>query len=138
MNRKVIITAVTVLVLTAGLSWKVFARGFYNLEAFAGLPKEKQTLLIETMKSNREKNSALRDEMRSTKKAMIEALTAPEFDESAFEKNAEKLRELQNRRFETMTESVKSLAPGFTQQEREALASMFQHRRHWQNAKQDD
>lgn len=125
----------TVLVITIGLTWSVLGKGFYKLEAFASLPKEKQTLIIDTMKNNREQNAALSEEIRSTKKAMIEALTAAEFDETAFEQNANKLHELHNRKFGTMTESVKELAPRFTQQEREALAAMFKNGRNEYHSK---
>lgn len=135
MNRKLIITSVTVLVLTIGLTWTVFGKGFYKLEAFASLPKEKQTLIIDTLRKNREQNEALRNEIRSTKKAMIEAMTAAEFDEASFEQNANRLHELHNRRFESMTQSIKELAPQFTQEEREVLATVFKHGRHGYHSK---
>ena len=135
MNNKLIITSVTLFLLTVGLTWTVFGKGLYKLEAFASLPKEKQTLVIDTLKKNRENNAALRDEIRSTRKAMLEALTAEEFNESAFEQNADKLHELLNRKFETMTESVKELAPRFTQQEREVLAALFKNGRNEYHSK---
>jgi uncharacterized membrane protein len=130
MNRKLIITSVTFLVLTVGLTWTVFGKGFYKLEAFASLPKEKQTLIIDTMQKNREQNAALRDEIRGTKKAMIDALTAPEFDVAAFESNANKLHELHNEKFKALSVSVKELAPQFTQEERQVLAKIFMHGKH--------
>lgn len=138
MNRILIITSVAVLALTIGLTWTVFATGFNNLEAFASLPGEKQALIVEAIQKNREQNTALRDEIQSTKKAMIDALTAPEFDEAAFEQNADKLHELLIRKFSVMTASVKALAPQFTQQEREVLAAIFKHGRHGRHAKKHE
>lgn len=135
MNGKLIIISVSVLILTIGLTWTVFAKGFYKLEAFASLPKEKQTLIIDTFKKNREQNAALRDEIRSTRKAMIEALTAAEFNEAAFEQNANKLHELHKRKLESMTKSVIELAPQFTQEEREVLATVFKHGGHGYHSK---
>jgi uncharacterized membrane protein len=130
MNRKLIITSVTLLVLTVGLTWTVFGKGFYKLEAFANLPKEKQTLIIESMQKNREQNAALRDEIRSTNKAIIDALTAPDFYVAEFEVNVNKLLELHNEKFKALSFSVKELAPQFSQEERQVLSKIFMHGKH--------
>lgn len=123
MKRNLLI--VSVLVLTLGLAWSVYAKGFYKLEAFASLSKEKQTLIIDTMKKNHEAKKELWGQMKEAKKGMHEALTAPKFDAANFQANADKIEALKAQKFKIMTDSIKELAPQLTQEEREVLAKIL-------------
>jgi len=128
MRKKLLVTSI--LVLTLGLSLAVYAKGMYSLEAFSTLPKEKQELLINKMKSMHEGKTESREEMKAAKKEMYDALTAPKFDEVKFQKSVEKLQKLHEQRMEKFTQAVKELAPQFTQEERLALAKIFPMGRH--------
>lgn len=123
MKKKLLI--LTALVFTLGLTLSVYARGYHKLEAFADLSKEKQSLIVETMKKNHEAKKEMWSEMKEAKKSMHEALTAPEFDAAAFQAGAEKINQLKTEKFELMADSIKEIAPQLTQQERETLAKMF-------------
>ncbi len=99
--------------------------GHGKMDALLELPADKQTLVLSTMKQVKEQNKALKEEIKTTKEALTAALTAPEFDEKAYTENANKLQALMNQKFATMTDAVRSIAPEFTQQEREILAKML-------------
>lgn len=128
MRKKLLIASV--LVLTLGLSFAVYAKGLYRLEAFASLPKDKQELLISKMKSMHDGKAEFREEMKAARKDMYDALTAPKFDEAKFQKSVAKLEKLQEQRMEKFTQTVKELAPQFTQEERQALVKIFPMGRH--------
>lgn len=121
-NRLLILTA---LVFTVGLTVSVYAKGYHKLEAFSELPKDKQTLIVETMKKNKETKKELWSEMEDAKKSMHEALTGPEFDAEAFQAGADRISQLKAEKFDIMTSSLKEIAPQLNQQERETLADMF-------------
>lgn len=98
--------------------------GKAKMEALMELPAETQTLILSTMKEVKEQNEGLREEVRTTREAMKEALTAANFDAEAFNANAEKLESLMAQRFSTFTDAVAKIAPELTQEEREVLAQM--------------
>lgn len=128
MKKKLLV--LSALVFTLGFTLSVFAKGYEKLEAFAELSKEKQTLIVETMKKNHDAKKELWDQMKEVKKSMNEILIAPEFDENAFQTNVEKMEELKDKKFEIMTNTVTELAPQLTQQEREVLAQMIAKGKH--------
>ncbi len=107
-----------------------YSRGFKRLESFSKLPSDKQALLIETMNKIHEDNSSFRDEMRETRKSMIDALTAENFDPNVFQQSVDKMHDLHGKKIQAMADGVKSLAPKFTQQEREILAEILPKGRH--------
>jgi Spy/CpxP family protein refolding chaperone len=109
-----------------------------NMEALMELPAETQTLILATMKEVKEENSALRDEIRATREAMKEALTAPTFDEESFKANAEKLETLMTQGFRSFTDAVAQIAPELTQEEREVLAQMGPQGRHGRHDRDTD
>ncbi len=98
--------------------------GRANMEALMELSPDTQTLILSTMKEVREQNEGLREEVKETREAMRQALTADTFDAEAFNANAEKLETLMAQRFSTFTDAVAKLAPELTQEEREVLAQM--------------
>ncbi len=128
MKKKLLI--LSALVFTLGFTLSVFAKGYEKLEAFAELSKEKQTLIVETMKKNHEAKKELWGQMKEVKNSMHEVLTAPEFDEKAFQANVDKMEELKDKKFEIMSDTVIELAPQLSQQEREVLAQMMARGKH--------
>lgn len=109
-----------------------------NMEALMQLPVETQTLILSTMKEVREENQGRREEIRATREAMKEALTAPTFDEEAFKANAEKLETLMTQGFKSFTDAVAQIAPELTQEEREVLAQMGPKSRHGKHDRDRD
>lgn len=128
MKKKLLI--LSALVFTLGFTLSVYAKGFHKLEAFTNLSKEKQTLVVETMKKNHETKMELRGQMKEVKKSMHEILTAPEFDAKAFQTSVDKMEELKDKKFDLMTGSIKELAPQMTQEEREILAQIIARGKH--------
>lgn len=122
-NRLLILTA---LVFTLGLTLSVYAKNFHKLEAFSELPKEKQSLIVETMKKNHDAKKELWPEIKDAKKLMHDALMGPEeFDAEAFQAGADRVNQLNAQKFDIMTSSIKEIAPQLNQQERQTLAEMF-------------
>ena len=109
-----------------------------NMEALMQLPAETQTLILSTMKEVKEENQGRREEIRATREAMKEALTAPAFDEEAFQANAEKLETLMTQGFRSFTDAVAQIAPELTQEEREVLAQMGPQGRHGRHDRDRD
>ena len=103
--------------------------GKAKMEALMQLPVEKQTLILSTIKEVKKENEGRREEIKATREAMIDALTAPTFDEEAFKANAEKLETLMAEGFRTFTAAVAQIAPELTQEERKVLAQMGPHGR---------
>lgn len=128
MNRKFVAASVFFSILMLGViaySITVFGHGFKRLESFKSLPEDKQTLIIETMESVHEKNSGVKEEIQVTKEALMEMLTAPEFDEKAFQANVDKMNELHDKMFLSITSAIKDVAAQFTQEERQVLVDLL-------------
>ncbi len=128
MNRKFVAASVFFSILMLGVitySITVFGHGFKRLESFKSLPEDKQTLIIETMESVQAKNSGVRKQIQITKIALMELITAPEFDEKAFQANVDKMNELHDQMFLSVTSAIKEIAPQFTQEERQVLVDLL-------------
>ena len=128
MNRKFVAASVFFSILMLGVmtySITVFGHGFKRLQSFKSLPEDKQTLIIETMESVHAKNSVVREEIQAAKQALMEVLTAPEFDEKTFQANVDKMNELHDQMFLSITSAIKEIAPQFTQEERQVLVDLF-------------
>ena len=129
MNRFAKTAAILGIVLTTSVTAFAGGRG-HNMEALMELPPETQTLVLSTMKEVREENQGLREEIKATREAMKEALTAPTFDAEAYNANAEKLEGLMAEKVGTFTDAIAKIAPELTQEEREVLAEMGPKRGH--------
>lgn len=129
MNRFAKTAAILGIVLTTSVTAFAGGRG-HNMEALMELPPETQTLVLSTMKEVREENQGLREEIKATREAMKEALTAPTFDAEAYNANAEKLESLMAEKVGTFTDAIAKIAPELTQEEREVLAEMGPKRGH--------
>jgi len=128
MNRKIVAASVFFSILMLGVmtySITVSGYGFKRLESFKSLPEDKQTLIIETMESVHAKNSGVREEILAAKQALMEVLTAPEFDEKAFQANVDKMNELHDQMFLSITSAIKDVAAQFTQEERQVLVDLL-------------
>jgi len=128
MNRKFVAASVFFSILMLGVmtySITVFGYGFKRLESFKSLPEDKQTLILDTMEKVRESNAGVREQIKVTKQSLMEVLTAPEFDEKAFQANVDKMNELHDQMFLSVTSAIKEIAPLFTQEERKALADII-------------
>jgi uncharacterized membrane protein len=133
MKKSLIIASVFIIGIALGVltfSYNGYGRGFKHLESFSKLPSDKQALLIETMSKVHEENYSLREDMKAARKSMIDTLTAEKFDPNAFQQSVDKMHDLHGKKIQTMADGVKSLAPRFTQEEREILAQILPKGRH--------
>ena len=133
MNKSFVLGTIFAVVLGLGvLSYAHIShsRGFRHLESFSKLPSDKQALLIETMNDIRENNSVLREDLKVARKSMLEALTAENFDADRFQESVNKMHALHVKKMQSMADGVKSLAPKFTQEERQVLAEILPKGRH--------
>ncbi len=94
----------------------------YGAELTVRLPADKEKLFFETMKQVHMENKDIRKQIRETREKAISILTAPEFDETAYQIEAEKLHELRGRMMQQLAGATKELAAHFNQEERKALA----------------
>ncbi len=94
----------------------------YGSELTVKLPADKEKLFFETMKQVHMENKDIRKQIRETREKAISILTAPEFDETAYQIEAEKLHELRGRMMQQLAAATKELATHFNQEERKALA----------------
>jgi uncharacterized membrane protein len=106
-----------------------------SVKEFASkLPGDKAALFLETVKRVHLNNQDAYNKIREARKEAIKLLSAPEFDESAYRLQIEKidtLRRLMNRR---LADATIELARQFSQEERSALA---QHLRHFSRHSRD-
>lgn len=133
MNRKFVAASVLLSILMLGVmtySITVFGYGFKRLESFKSLPENKQTLIIETMESVHTKNSGVREEILAAKQALTEVLTAPEFDEEAFQVNVDKMNDLHDQMFLSVTSAIKEVAPHNSTRTKERCLQRFLNNSH--------
>ncbi len=86
------------------------------------LPEDKEKLLFDTMKRVHLQNRDVYKQIRESRKKAISILTAPEFDEAAYQIEVEKLHELHGLMKQQLSDATKELAKQFNQEERKALA----------------
>jgi uncharacterized membrane protein len=85
------------------------------------LPPEKQKLFHEAMSSMRMEGRDLRKQIGETRERAIAVLTAPEFDEEAYQAEVDKLRVLRGLMMQRVANTTKELAKQFDPEERRAL-----------------
>ncbi|HWP47466.1 MAG TPA: periplasmic heavy metal sensor [Candidatus Limnocylindrales bacterium] len=91
------------------------------------LPKDKEKLFFETMEKARLENKEIYRQIRETREKAIAILTAPEFDEAAYQREVEKLHELRGQMKQRFANATIELAKQFNQTERKALAEYLRH-----------
>ena len=94
-----------------------------SVKEFASkLPGDKAALFLETVKSVHLANQDAYNEIREARKEAIKLLSAPEFDESAYRLQIEKIDKLRRLMKRRLADATIELARQFSQEERSALA----------------
>ena len=95
------------------------------------LPPEKAELVKKTMWSLHSKTRETKKEIRKTRKNIAKIIQSPEFSETEFDSEIQKLHKLQGQIMSEFAEATKGLASKFRQEERKVIAEILQkkHRR---------
>jgi len=99
------------------------------------LPDEKAKLVKKTMRGLHKETKKTRKHVRKTRENINNIISAPVFDESAYDKEIENLQRLQSEIMVKFGNATKELAVQLEQEEREIVAELlkkrtFKHRRH--------
>ncbi len=99
------------------------------------LPAEKSKLVKKTMRGLHKETRKIRNEVKKTRKNINKIISAPEFDESAYDKEIENLQRLQSEIMLKFGKVTKELAVQLEQDERKVIAELlkkrtFKHQRH--------
>jgi uncharacterized membrane protein len=89
------------------------------------LPPEKERLFSDTMGKVRLENREIRKQIREGREKIFSILTAPQFDEAAYESETTKLHELRMLMMHQLSDTTKQLAKQLNQEERKALAEQL-------------
>ena len=98
------------------------------------LPADKAALFLETVERVHLNNQDAYNQIREARKEAMRLLSAPEFDESAYRLQVEKIHELRSLMKRRLANATIELAKQFNQKERKALA---QHLRHFSRHSRD-
>ena len=98
------------------------------------LPADKAALFLETVERVHLDNQDAYNQIREARKEAMRLLSAPEFDESAYRLQVEKIHELRSLMKRRLADATIELAKQFNQKERKALA---QHLRHFSRHSRD-
>ena len=98
------------------------------------LPADKAALFLETVERVHLDNQDAYNQIREARKEAMRLLAAPEFDESAYRLQVEKIHELRSLMKRRLADATIELAKQFNQKERKALA---QHLRHFSRHSRD-
>lgn len=98
------------------------------------LPGDKAKLVKQTMRSLRKDTKKTRRQIRKTRSSINKIITAPDFDESAFDKEIANLQNLTTEMMASFGKVTKELAVQLEQDEREVIAELlkkkkFNHRK---------
>jgi uncharacterized membrane protein len=106
-----------------------------SVKEFASkLPEDKAALFLETVERVHLNNRDAYHQIREAKKEAMKMLAAPEFDETAYRLQVEKIHELRSLMKRRLADATIELAKQFSQKERKALA---QHLRHFPRHSRD-
>ena len=106
-----------------------------SVKEFASkLPGDKAALFLETVKRVHLNNQDAYNEIRESRKEAMKLLSAPEFDESAYRLQVEKIDNLRSLMKRRLADATIELARQFNQEERSALA---QHLRRFSRQSRD-
>jgi uncharacterized membrane protein len=106
-----------------------------SVQEFASkLPGDKAALFLETVERVHLNNRDAYHQIREAKKEAMKMLAAPEFDETAYRLQVEKIHELRSLMKRRLADATIELAKQFSQKERKALA---QHLRHFPRHSRD-
>jgi uncharacterized membrane protein len=107
-----------------------------SVEEFASkLPKDKAALFLKTVERVHLNNRDAYHEVREARKEAMKLLSAPEFDESAYRLQVEKIHKLRSLMKQRLADATIELARQFNQEERSAFAEhLRQFARHRRNS----
>jgi len=145
MNKKIkilIFSSLLLNVLLAGVVIGDMSHRFHkeyfvrkSVKEFASkLPADKAALFLETVERVHLNNQDAYNQIREARKEAMRLLSAPEFDESAYRLQVEKIHELRSLMKRRLANATIELAKQFNQKERKALA---QHLRHFSRHSRD-
>jgi uncharacterized membrane protein len=86
------------------------------------LPPDKKKLFLDTMEKVFRENDDIRKQMDEARERVLSILSAPEFDEAAYQVETAKLEKLRGMMMQRFADATKELAKRFNQEERKALA----------------
>jgi uncharacterized membrane protein len=140
-NPKVIKFMVTMSVLLnvlllgtlGGMAYKKYADHQERREIKESLTPEARHLMARTMQQNRSEIRAIMQESKRLQEDLVEVMSAEEFDEAAFDKAIEKLKDAQERVAGVKIEATRKLAQELSAEERKRLSkrlsNIFEKRR---------
>lgn len=145
MNKKIkilIFSSLLLNVLLAGVVIGDMSHRFHkeyfvrkSVKEFASkLSADKAALFLETVERVHLNNQDAYNQIREARKEAMRLLSAPEFDESAYRLQVEKIHELRSLMKRRLADATIELAKQFNQKERKALA---QHLRHFSRHSRD-
>ncbi len=86
------------------------------------LPEDKAQLIKDEMESLRSNNNKIFDEMKKSRKEIIKALTAEEFDPEEYHDAISDMNEIRNNMMENFSDAISSVANELSYEERKTLA----------------
>ena len=92
------------------------------------LPPEKSKLVKKTMRGLHKETRKTRNELKKTRKKINKIISAPEFDESAYDVEIENLKRLQSEIMTKFGQVTKELAAQLGQEERKVIAELLKKR----------
>lgn len=95
------------------------------------LPADKEALFFKTMERVKRENRKLHEQIREIRERTLAVLTAPEFDEAAYQREVEKLHDLRGLMMQRLADATKDLGKRFSREEREALAEHLRRPPRW-------
>jgi uncharacterized membrane protein len=98
-----------------------------NPSELSALPADRQEAVRKAVRSAFEQGKPARDDIHKSFDAMRRILSAEPFDEAAYDAQVKHLQSLRQTESTRMAAAVKSLAKGFSVQERAAMAAMLRH-----------
>lgn len=133
MNKKIkilIFSSLLLNVLLAGVVIGDMSHRFHkeyfvrkSVKEFASkLPADKAALFLETVERVHLKNQDAYNQIREARKEAMRLLSSPEFDESAYRLQVDKIHELRNLMKRRLADATIELAKQFSQKDRRALA----------------
>jgi len=87
------------------------------------LSPEKRTLFMGTLEKVYRDNEGIHEKIREGRKRIVSILSAPDFDENAYQEEVEKIHRLRGMMMQRLADATKELAKKFTPEERKALAA---------------
>lgn len=91
------------------------------------LPADKRELFSKTMEGVHLENREIHRQIREARKRALRILTAPEFDEAAYQTEVDKLNRLRGHMMQRLADVTKELAKQLDQEERKGLAEHLRH-----------